>query len=71
MSKPIAKTPDNSWKVVTAGIEGRNGPCLKRIGVPGGWLYITEHRDNRANYGAPIYGDTILSSPVFVQDDRS
>jgi hypothetical protein len=63
---PVGNTPltlDNSWKAVTVeNIADRNGPCLKRIRVKGGWLYITE---------APhaTFAGSVASAPVFVRAD--
>lgn len=54
-------TEDNAWQTVTVeNMADRNGPALKRIGVIGGWLYITE----------TMYGHE-PPTPVFIAADRN
>lgn len=54
-------TPENSWHEVTVeNTADRKGPCLKRIHVAGGWLYMTE-----------VYGHQQATALVFVAADRS
>lgn len=64
----IGSTPltvDNHWEEVTVeNIADRAGPLLKRIGVPGGYLYVTEAPH------ATLAG-SVASAPVFVAVDRS
>lgn len=60
---PAVATPENSWELVTTrNAEVRDGPVVKRIGVPGGFLYIT-----CTTYGREVHA----SAPTFVTADRT